>query len=499
MSAHGPVREASDWIGGRWLPIPGDAVRSQDPAAPDRVIWSGTPRMRHVEAAVDAARQAFPAWRALGFDARAALLRRFAECCARHAERLARTITLEMGKTLAESRAEAKLLQDKVAITLDPSTLSRVRDFEVDAGAGRRGACHFRPLGVMAVIGPFNFPAHLPNGHWVPALLLGNTVVFKPSDRTPGTGQVMAGIFEEAGFPAGVMGVVQGGSDIASALVAHEHIDGVLFTGSFPVGRRILEANLDRPGRMIALEMGGSNAAIVWNDADLRRAVIECVRGAYATTGQRCTCTRRIIVHEAMADRFITAFCRAASTAVVGAGLDPEPVFMGPVVSRAARESVLQRQATLARGGGRVLLEAAAHDRPGWFVGPGLVQVDRFERATDCETFGPLAQVAVVRELDDAISQANATDFGLVAAVFTRDEAVWSACEDGLRVGCLNRDTGTAGASGRLPFGGLGRSGNLRPAGSFAVDLAAHPLAIMRDGTRETAAPAGISPDAWPT
>lgn len=498
MSAVGPSRGPSDFIGGRWVGVPGDAVQSRDPAAPDRVIWSGTPSVAHVDESVGAARRAFVGWRALGLDARAALLRRFAECCGKHAELLAHTITAEMGKTLAESRAEAKLLQDKVAITLEPATLSRVRDFEVDAGSGRRGACMFRPFGVMAVIGPFNFPAHLPNGHWVPALLLGNTVVFKPSDRTPAVGQILAEIAEEAGFPAGVFNVVQGGAEIASALVAHEGIDGILFTGSFPVGRRILEANLDRPGRMVALEMGGSNAAIVWSDADLRRAVIECVRGAYATTGQRCTCTRRIIVHEAIADRFVTAFCKLASTAIVAPGRDPEPVFMGPVVTRSARDAVLERQAALARQGGRVLLEAATFDRPGWFVGPGLVQVDRFDRASDCETFGPLAQLSVVNSLDAAIEQANASEFGLVASVFAAGEPVWNTCVERLRVGCLNWNTGTAGASSRLPFGGLGRSGNLRPAGSFAVDLGVHPLATLSDPTPDSPVPAGLLATAAP-
>jgi succinylglutamic semialdehyde dehydrogenase len=264
------------------------------------------------------------------------------------------------------------------------------------------------------------------------------------------------------------------------------------------VGRRILEANLDRPGRMIALEMGGSNAAIVWKDADLRRAVIECVRGAYATTGQRCTCTRRIIVHADIAERFITAFTKVASSLVVGAGTDPEPLFMGPVVSCAAADAVIERQAALARAGGRVLLEAARFDRTGWFVGPGLVEVPRFGRATDCETFGPLAQVSVVNDVQDAIAQANASEFGLVASVFAQSEPLWAACLDGIRVGCLNHNTGTAGASSRLPFGGLGRSGNLRPAGSFAVDLAAYPLASMQDATAATPLPGGMHvQDEW--
>ena len=495
MSDAGPSRPPANLIGGTWLDIPGDTLVSRDPSSPERVVWSGGTVTEHVDRAVAASRAAWPAWRDAGFGSRAATLNRFAQACATHGERLARTITAEMGKTLAESRAETKLLQDKVAITLEAATLSRVRDFAVDAGAGRHGGCTFRPHGVMAVVGPFNFPAHLPNGHWVPALLLGNTVVFKPSDRTPATGQVMGEIVVEAGLPAGVFNVVQGGVAESERLVGHPAIDGVLFTGSFPVGRRILEMNLDRPGRMIALEMGGSNAAIVWRDADLRRAVVECVRGAYATTGQRCTCTRRIIVHASVAERFATAFCKMASTAVVAAGTDPGPVFMGPLVSRAARQAVLDRQESLVRGGGRVLLEAVAFERPGWFVGPGLVQVERFEAAVDRETFGPLAQMSVVEDLDDAIRQANATEFGLVAAVFTQSADVWRRCMDGLRVGCLHRNTGTAGASSRLPFGGLGRSGNLRPAGSFAVDLAAYPLATLEDPTPDTATPAGVQVD----
>ncbi len=492
MSHVGPVRKAADLIGGNWLPIPGDALQSRDPAAPDRVVWSGSPHVKHVHQAIQAARDAFPAWRGSAINDRADALRRFAQVSVRHAERLACTITAEMGKTLAESRAEAKLLQDKVEITLEPATLSRVASVEVAVAPGKRGTCQFRPHGVMAVVGPFNFPAHLPNGHWIPALLLGNTIVFKPSDRTPATGQILGEIAVEAGLPPGVFNVVQGGVDVASALVAHDDIDGILFTGSFAVGRRILEANLDRPGRMIALEMGGSNAAIVWKDADLRRAVIECARSAFVTTGQRCTCTRRIIVHASIAERFATALCKVASTLVVGAGTDPEPIFMGPLATHAAREAVFQRQSALASAGGRVLLEAARFDRAGWFAGPGVIQVDRFNRETDCETFGPLVQMCVVESLDEAIQQSNETNFGLVASVFTKDDRVWQACFDGLRVGCLNHNTGTAGASSRLPFGGLGRSGNLRPAGSLAIDSAAFPLSGMHDATPSTAAVPGM-------
>jgi succinylglutamic semialdehyde dehydrogenase len=403
----------------------------------------------------------------------------------------------ETGKVLAEARQEAALLSDKVAVTLEERVRARVTGYEFPANATRVNRCSYRPFGVMAVIGPFNFPAHLPNGHWVPALLAGNTVVFKPSEKAPGVGALMAELMAEAGMPAGVFNLVQGRGDAAAALVEHADVDGVLFTGSWPVGRRIMERNLDRPGRMVALEMGGSNPAIVMDDADLKQAVIECVRCAFITTGQRCTCTRRVVVHRAVAERFITAFVECARTLTVGAG-DAEPApFMGPLVSREAREAALAFQAECAARGERVLLESRAPAGDGWFVTPGVVQAKRFERATDREVFGPVVRIAVAEDLQDAIVQANATDFGLAASIFTRSEANVAAAMAGLRAGCINVNCGTAGASGKLPFGGLGRSGNLRPAGAAMIDACAYPVATMAEqGSAATVAPGMTVPDA---
>ena len=346
--------------------------------------------------------------------------------------------------------------------------------------------------GVMAVIGPFNFPAHLPNGHFVPALLLGNTVVLKPSEKTPGVGQALAELMHETGLPRGVFNVVQGGPATASRLVGHDGIDGILFTGSWPVGRRILEANLDRPGRIVALEMGGSNPAVVMPSADLKQAVVECVRAGFATSGQRCTCTRRVIVHRAVADRFVPLLCKAASTLLVGPGRASEPVFMGPVVSAAAADAVLRAQERLVASGARILLESSRLDRPGHFVTPGIAQVERFEPERDEEVFGPLVQLAVVDELDEAIEQANASRYGLAASVFTADDAEWDAFFDRVRAGCINRNTGTAGASSKLPFGGLGHSGNHRPAAAFSVDYCAFPVASMVETSRDVSVPAGM-------
>ncbi|MBX3355271.1 MAG: aldehyde dehydrogenase family protein [Phycisphaeraceae bacterium] len=469
-----------------------EVIESRNPARPDEIVWRGEATIEVLDAAVRRARKAAPAWARRPESERVALLECWREVTASRAEELAQLITREMGKTLDESRAEAKLLGEKVVVTLAEGSRSRVRDFTVEVPAGRRGECRFRPYGVMAVVGPFNFPAHLPNGHWVPALLLGNCVIFKPSDRTPGVGAMLGEMARQAGFPEGVFEVVQGASAVARALVAHPDIDGILFTGSWPVGRAILEANLDRPGRIVALELGGSNPALVLPDVAsagdgfgagggslFDHAVLECMRAAFITTGQRCTCTRRIIVHRSVAPRFIEALVRAAARCTAGPGDASPAPFMGPLVSRAARDAVFAFVAEHERRGSRVHLRPEALDAPGWFVTPGVIEVERFDRATDCECFGPVVQVAAVDSLEAMIAQANATDFGLAASVFTADERAWNECRESIRSGLVNWNCGTAGASGKLPFGGLGRSGNLRPAGAFSVDYCAFPKASM--------------------
>lgn len=503
----------SDLIGGRFVPIPGDAVRSINPARPDHTPWAGSPVVGHVDAAVRAARAALRSgpWATSTMDDRFALLKAYADLSRQRARALAEIICDETGKAWWEAMAEAGAIADKVAITLDPAErmgLSRVAGIDLELSATRRGVARFRPHGVMAVVGPFNFPAHLANGHIVPALAMGNAVVFKPSDKTPGVGQFLAELFHDAGFPAGVVNLVQGGADVAGRLVAHEDIDGVLFTGSWPVGRRILEANLDRPGRIIALELGGSNPAVVMPDADLRQAVIECVRAGFATTGQRCTCTRRVIVHESIAERFIQAMARCAEALALGdprglgdAGAPPEqraPVFMGPIIRAGARDESLGFQSAIARAGGQVVLEARAMEHPsrGYYITPGLVRVPRFSLAQDAgrdagcdvENFGPVLRVSTCRGLDDALDQANATRYGLAASIFTRDAAASERFLRECRAGCVNVNTGTAGASSKLPFGGLGQSGNHRPAGSFSLDYCAYPVASMIE-TGPTAAP----------
>lgn len=489
---------ASDYLDGRFVPIPGDALRSTNPAAPDQIIWQGTPRLDHVDAAVDAARRAFPAWAALELEQRVAYLRRWQQVTINNAEKIAGVITDEMGKVLHESLLEAKALAEKVDVTLGEHSLGRVSDYEVSVGKTREGFCRFKPHGVMAVIAPFNFPAHLANGHFVPALLMGNTVILKPSDKVPAVGQFLAELIHECGLPPGVFNVVQGGAEIASNLVAHEDIDGIAFTGSWPVGRRVLEANLNRPGRIIALEMGGNNATVVLDDAHLRQGVLECVRAGFSTTGQRCTCTRRIILQRGIAERFIPAFCKAVSTLLIGPGRSDTPVFMGPLVVSRAVDEVLRFQRDLVHAGGRVLVESTRMDREGHFVTPGVIEVDSFSLERDAEVFGPLVQLCIVDSLDEAIEQANMSRYGLAASIFTTSEPSWQKFFREAKAGCINLNTGTAGASSKLPFGGVGHSGNHRPAAAFSVDYCAYPVANMIERSSDAAVPTGLHwEDRW--
>lgn len=512
-------RGPADLIGGSWVSLESGGERevvSHNPARPAEVVWRGRSHLAHVDQAVAAAREAFVEWSRWPREQRFAVLAAYRKVCEARASEIAELITDETGKALWDSKTEAAALPAKVDITLDGSAegpLRRVTGFEVGLGGTRVGRCWFRPHGVMAVVGPFNFPMHLANGHIVPALAMGNTVVLKPSDKTPASGQMLIEMLQEAldeaGAPAGVVNLVQGGADIARVLVAHDDLDGILFTGSWPVGRAIMEANLDRPGRILALEMGGNNAAVVMPDADLKQAVIECVRSGFVTTGQRCTCTRRVIVHEAVAERFIGAFCRAASNLITGDPRASHPVFMGPIISEGAREAVWRYQQGAAKGGAEVLVRSTAVEAPGggWYLSPSVIRVDRFrvearfggdgadaarDAGCDEEIFGPLVRISVASSLDDAIEQANATRYGLAASIFTKDQGAAARFMDEARAGCVNVNTGTAGASSRLPFGGLGLSGNHRPAGSFSLDYCAYPVAGMIEQGDAAAVPPGM-------
>ena len=459
----------SDEDGEHWL-------RSVSPADPgDEIGRFAIASDRDVGDAVARARRAFPAWRDAGFEARAGVIRRFRDDVAQRGEHLARLIAREMGKAIWDARGEAKLVPAKVDVSLGEG-MRWVEPMRAGAGA----LATFHPRGVLAVLGPFNFPAHLPNGHMVPALATGNTLVFKPSEQTPAVGQWLADAWGRAGLPPGVCELVQGGAGTGGALARHPDVDGVLFTGSWATGRALSEAVLDQPGKLLALEMGGSNAIVVLEDAELDLAVAESALSICATTGQRCSCASRLFVHRSVIDAFADRLVRVLGGVAIGDPLD-EGVFMGPLVSHAAAERVAHARATAAEAGGERLL-VVDPERPSPYAGPGLVrfadtrQDHTYQRE---EIFGPEAALYPVDDLDHAIAAVNDSEYGLVASVMTRERTRYEHAVGRIRTGLLNWNRGTIGASGRLPFGGGGRSGNDRPAGITASVYCTTPQAHL--------------------
>jgi succinylglutamic semialdehyde dehydrogenase len=453
-----------------------DVIRSVSPADPaDEIgrfaVWGEGA----LDEAVARARAAFPGWRDAGFEARAAVLRRFAALADERAEELAVLIAREVGKALWDARAEARLLAPKVEVTLGPG-MGFVRPIE--GGPGARASFH--PRGVLAVLGPFNFPAHLPNGHIVPALATGNCVVFKPSDLAPAVGEWLWRAFRDAGLPPGVFELVQGRAETGRALALHPGVDGVLFTGSFAVGRALREATLDQPGKLLALELGGKNGMIVWNDADLPLALTEAALSIAATTGQRCSSLSRIFVARARLDEFTERLGKLLGGLVIGPPLEPG-VFMGPLVSRAAFDRVTKWRAQAAEAGGERVFRGEI-DRIAPFVAPGLVRFERLQQSHPYqreEMFGPEAALYPVDDLDQAIAAVNDSDYGLAASVMSRNRAVYEHCVGRIQAGVLNWNRGTIGASGRLPFGGGRKSGNDRPAGVTATLYCTAPQAHL--------------------
>jgi succinylglutamic semialdehyde dehydrogenase len=429
-----------------------------------------------VDVAVAAARDAQRTLSAFPPHGRAQLVRRIGAVLKDREEELARAIALDVGKPLWEARTEAQACSAKATITADEG-LKLVAPF---AAAGQHGAdCRFRPLGVMAVLGPFNFPVHLPNGHILPALACGNAVVFKPSDVAPHAAEIYARCLEEAGVPPGLFNLIQGGAEVGAALAAHSGVDGVLFTGSWAVGQAIQKANQGQT-KLLALEMGGKNAAIVLGDADLEKAAYDVLFSAFVSAGQRCTAASRAVV-VGDAHRFARRIAQLAQKLSIGHPFD-EGVFMGPLASPAALEKF---EHGLRAAQAETVLEARRL-RPrgldGCYVTPSVHFVGErrsspYERE---ELFGPDLAVYPASSEEQALAIANATDYGLAASVHTRSDEAFDRCQRALECGVVNWNAPTVGASGRLPFGGLKRSGNHRPAGLWSTLYCAAPVAVLR-------------------
>ena len=485
------MSDHSNYINGQWLSGSGQELATIDPSNGNQTWSSHESTEADVEAAVQAARGAFDAWAMTPLEARIAICTRFRDLLKENAEALAQTIAEEVGKPLWEARTEVATMANKIDISVQAYG---ARTGEVAARvADGNAVLRHRPHGVFGVFGPYNFPGHLPNGHIVPALIAGNTVVFKPSEYAPRTAVKTVQLWEQAGLPAGVINLVNGGRDTGIALGRNAGLDGVLFTGSCQTGVALHKQFGGQPGKMLALEMGGNNPLVVWDVKDIDAAVHHSVMSAFISAGQRCTCARRLVVADTVeGDAFIERLVEVASTLTVGpSNAEPQP-FMGPVVSSAVAARLVQAQADMAAKGGKVLLQMKQLDPKAGFVTAGIVDVTNARGIPDEEWFGPLLQIVRVADFDAAIKVANATEFGLAAALLSNDEALWKQFSVQARAGIVNWNRPTTGAASSAPFGGVGKSGNHRPSAYYAADYCAYPVASIE--TSELEMPAKLSP-----
>lgn len=409
----------------------------------------------------------------------------------RNKRSLAEAIAQETGKVLWDATGEVTAVINKVGISITAYNERTGRKSSETNGVTQ--SLRHRPHGVMAVFGPYNFPAHLPNGHIVPALLAGNTVVFKPSEETPMVAELYAGFWREAGLPEGVLTVVQGAKETGIALAA-SGIDGLLFTGSYETGKILHKQFGGRPEIMLALEMGGNNPLVVWDVADKDAAALLIIQSAFITTGQRCTCARRLILPRGEdGDAVLTALLQWVKKIRIGAYTDqPEP-FMGPLINLKQAESLLGVQDILKEQGGDPLLEIKQIKPHTPFISPGVIDVTATENRQDSEFFGPLLQVIRVDSFDAAMTEANATKFGLSAGLISDRQALWEQFQAGIRAGIVNWNRPTTGAASNAPFGGIGYSGNHRPSAYYAADYCAWPMASMLTEEVKSDIPVGIS------
>jgi len=464
---------------GQWQAGDGEPLRSTDPAH-GTVLWEGQAASpAQVDAAVGAAREAAPAWGRRPLAERITLAEAFAAAVKDDSERLARLLAAEVGKPLWEARTEIGAMAGKVKLSIDAQA-ERAGSRSQPMGAGSAALRH-RPHGVLAVFGPYNFPGHLPNGHIVPALLAGNTVVFKPSDLTPAVGAAMVELWARVGLPPGVLNLVQGAVPTGEALAGHAQIDGLLFTGSARTGQLLHRQFAGQTGKLLALELGGNNPLIVDRVADLDAAAHSIIQSAFITSGQRCTCARRLFLPAGRdGDALLERLLAATRGLRLGAWDDEPAPFLGPVISANAASGLLAAQDALLAGGAEALEALAGDARGAAFLSPGIVDVTQLgDDLPDEERFGPLLQVIRYSDLDEAIAGANATRYGLAAGVIGDDEERYRYCRERLRAGILNWNGPTTGASGAAPFGGVGDSGNLRPSAWYAADYCAYPVASV--------------------
>ncbi|WP_448538801.1 succinylglutamate-semialdehyde dehydrogenase [Sphingobium yanoikuyae] len=449
------------------------ALTSHEPAT-GALLWQG--ESGHVDDIVARARSGWPRWAAQPVAFRIETLRRFVNVVRAHEEELADLIARETGKPLWDARTEVTAVMAKIDTSVAAYS-ERTGQRRLEANLGARQSMRHKPHGVMAVLGPYNFPAHLPNGHIIPALLAGNAVIFKPSEKTPAVGEMLVRFYHEAGVPTDAVQLLLGGAEEGKALAAHADVAGILFTGSAQTGIAINRQFATQPGKILALEMGGNNPLVVWDTPEIGAAAALVIQSAFLSSGQRCTAASRLIVRDAMADTLVAEVKKLADRLIVDhPHADPQP-YMGPVIDNPTADGLTESFLYLMSHGGRPIKHMVRPQKGLPFLTPAIIDVTAMKERPDVELFGPLLQIVRVPDFETAIAEANSSRYGLSASLVGGSPEQYAQFWGNVRAGVINWNRPTNGASGTAPFGGVGVSGNHRPSAYYAADYCAYPVA----------------------
>ena len=492
---------AGHYIDGNWTRGEGGKTfESTNPARRSQILGTvarGT--AEDVNAAVAAAKGAYEDWRALSWVTRAEVIDAFAQLLKRDIVEIGELVTKECGKPINEGKADAV---EALHMAQYVAGLGRVPyGYVVSSEIAAKDAYILRKSkGVIACITPWNFPSAIPLWVILPAVLAGNTVVFKPAEQTPMCAHKLVELFEEAGFPKGVINLVQGfGDEVGDPLVKHRDVSAILFTGSRAVGKYIQGVAAAEAYKFVATEMGGKNATIVLEDADLDLAVNACLLGAFKTTGQRCVSTSRIIIDKKIEPEFTKRYVEMVGKIKVGDGMDPS-VFMGPLIEPEAIDKWKHHNAKAKEEGAQVLVEGEhlteGEYADGNFVTPFVYRFDGYKKNTFClreEAFSPHVAIIPVDGMEEAVEVYNDTDYGLSMAVLTADYRKWRWVRDHADFGLGYVNLPSIGAEVHLPFGGVKASGNGHPGAEGILESVTHRVAFTVNHANEILLAQGLS------
>jgi len=470
-------KSLGNFVDGKWKPAEGDKLFSVNPMD-QSIVWEGRlSKPKDLDLAIESAYRASTNWSALTVEQRLIYLKKFIELVEKNKEEISSAISYEVGKPKWEALTEVAAVIGKLAPTVE-AYQTRASELSRPAGSAQ-SVTKFFPHGVAVVLSPINFPIHMANGHIMPALLAGNTIIWKPSELCPKVAEMIIRLWQESGIPDGVINLVHGKAEAAQYLIKSKSINAVLFTGSRKAGLAINRALADEPWKIVALEMGGDSPLVVWDYNDIKTAIFITIQSSYITSGQRCSSARRLIIPRTNKD-FLNHLTTAIKNLKVSSPEEtPEP-YMGPMVSIEYAEKLLIAQKKLISEGGKPIIKSEALKHKSALVSPGLIDVTNAKSRDNEEIFGPLIQMILVDTFEEAIMESNRSVYGLAAGLVSLDKSLFEKFVRQVKAGVINWNQQLTGASSYAPFGGIKQSGNNRPSGLLAVDYCSYPVATMQ-------------------